>query len=311
MTVRVVGKEAVEGREALDQPFAVVETVHAEHQAPVRHGGNHPLDHRGALAVGGLGHDGIDVHPDREDARTNAVSINLHHAGLAHSLASPDVLDRVTEAVQVVLGLEAHDVIGAEVAQEFGMHGKGAQHLVVRERYVQEETQRLAQAVLPQHPSQGNQVVVMDPDQVARFEYPFEPLREETIRLQVGVVGRVVVVESLDKIMKQWPQHAVGKAVIVRIKDRPRQVDGRERRTLSTRQLHLCGLIVDQFATPAEPQPAPGLDGRQQAHCEAARRRELARDRDPVRNSHQPCAHSASSQLRLSRIAQSTIPTML
>ena len=78
------------------------------------------------------------------------------------------VLDVVEEAVPVRLGLEADHVVGEQRADEHVVRRQRGEDFPSRERNVEEEAHRVVAPHAPQLLAARDEVVVVDPDVVAR-----------------------------------------------------------------------------------------------------------------------------------------------
>jgi hypothetical protein len=223
----------------------------------------------------------------------------------------PDhVGDGRAEALEILLRLEAHEVVGQQVADQFVVHGQRPQRLDVRERNVQEEPERLADAALPQVPPERDEVVVVHPNEIVVAQQRLQAIREQAIDALIGGVVRVRVVQRAHEVVEQRPQGAVAEPAIVGLVILERQVDRGERDVLPVHQRGRSGHAVHGLAAPAEPQAALRLHGGEDAHGESAGGGGALRHGDAVGDGDDP-VHSASSQERLSRIAELMMPTRL
>ena len=70
------------------------------------------------------------------------------------------------------LGLEAHDVVGAEIGHQLARHRHGFEHRRWHERDVQEETNATFEALLAQQAGEGDEMIVVRPHRVVALPEP-------------------------------------------------------------------------------------------------------------------------------------------
>ncbi len=223
---------------------------------------------------------------------------------------SPELAHAGTERFEVACGLEAERVVGEERAHQLAVYRQRAQHLDVWERNVQEESQPLPYAGRSQLLTKRNQVIVVHPDEIVIAQQGKQPVCEQPVDPLVRGVLRVDELEFVGEIVKERPERPVAEADVMQLVIFASKIGGCETDSPTAREPRLARCAVHHFAAPAEPEPAAGLHGRQYADSEPAGCGALAWQRDPIRHCDE-AAHTRSSQLRLRRTAELTIPTML
>src|SRR5690606_36277493 len=95
---------------------------------------------------------------------------NANAAIRPQGLRTEQMFDAAVKRTQIVLGLEADDVIAGEIAQQLRIARQHPQHLDIRKGNVQEEAERTLHPELAQAPAERDQMIVMDPNQIARLQ---------------------------------------------------------------------------------------------------------------------------------------------
>ena len=185
------------------------------------------------------------------------------------------------------LCLKADEVVSQQGAQELREWRQGAQHLEVRKGDVQEEADRLSYALCAQLLRQGNEVIVVHPDQIAGREQRREPRGKQCVGLLVGGVFLVFVAKAGEEVVKERPQRAVGEAAVVALVERLRQRDGGIAQGFTAGDLRLPGLLGGGLAVPPEPESTAGAHGGEHADRKPSRGRGF-RERHAVGDVDEP-----------------------
>src|SRR5688572_5792693 len=156
------------GREALDEPFAVVETIHTEQQLAAKQTRDEPLHLLIALRFRSLGSNGLDVDADGKDADVDLASIGDDVRCRADRLLAENVAYSRSKPPQVLLGLKTDEIVLTEIANELRVHRQDAEHFDVRKRNVQEEAERPVHSGGAQIAPCGDELVVVNPDWTRR-----------------------------------------------------------------------------------------------------------------------------------------------
>ncbi|MCY1420490.1 hypothetical protein D9M71_361120 [compost metagenome] len=295
--------------EPVDDALRIVEAVHSHQQGPADQAFLQ-FDGAGGLGCGlrqpaeAIGVDAHREHADAEVVRTEVVAppVRRRRAEYAGQVAG--------EVGGVVLGLEADQVVFGEGPDQLGMVGQGGQDVGRRHRDVQEEADAVGVAAGAQGLGEGDQVVVVHPEDVVRLQQRAQAFGEELVDAQVAAEVRLVELREVQPVMQDRPQHAVGEAVVVLLEvvrthvgeDVPHvaALDGGERRRLL---LHL--------AAPAEPEPAALAHGRFHRDGEppGGEGASLVGYRHPV-GDHYESRHRPSSQRMDRRMAELIRPAI-
>ena len=130
------------------------------------------------------------------------------------------------EVVAVGGGLEAEHVGRQHVPEQAADAGRDHRRFGRRERHVEVEAGRVAQAALPQAPRQAHQVVVMHPDPVVRLEQRRQVLGEAPVHPAIGLQILAAEGHQVREAVQHRPEHAVGVARVVAAVLGLRQVEG-------------------------------------------------------------------------------------
>jgi hypothetical protein len=111
----------------------------------------------------------------------------------------------VEERLHVAVGLEAHDIVGEQRAHQGPVLGQGDDKLRRRPGDVEKEAHLPPGAQPLQLRAQRDQVVVLDPDQVARLQQRRERLGEQAVHPVVSDAEAAVVGDKIRPVMAQRP----------------------------------------------------------------------------------------------------------
>ena len=90
------------------------------------------------------------------------------------TVGAEHALGAVAEVARMLLGLEADQVVGAEIGDQLARHRHRLHHRRRRERDVQEEAERPVEALLAQHAAERDQVIVVRPQRVVGLQHGAE-----------------------------------------------------------------------------------------------------------------------------------------
>ena len=116
--------------------------------------------------------------------------------------------------------------------------------------------------------AEGDQVIVVHPEQVVRLEQGLQGVREALADPDVALVVVAIEAGEVGAVVKERPQGAVREAVVVLLVVLVRQVRGRRGESAAIESLGRDAGAVGDLAAPAEPQPAGLLEGVEQRHRE-------------------------------------------
>ena len=186
--------------------------------------------------------------------------------------------------------LEAHEVIAQHRAHE---------PLVIRQRNeqprcrpgdVQEKADTVFDAAGAQTLSQGDQVVVMHPDEVVFLDHRRDAFGEPFVDPLVSLGGFLFVLSQIEPVVEQRPQRRIRIAVVIFVDVLLREVHRRGRHAFERLFGHFAGERLDILARPAEPDAAVFLQRRVERACQSAlrsRRAPRLRHGNPVRDNKQ------------------------
>ena len=174
-------------------------------------------------ALGLLG-EGLGVDADRVGESAHAPAVKPHPFAVDHG--AQQALRAVAEVARMLLGLEADDVVGAEIGHHLARDGHRLQHRGRHERHVQEEAQRAGKTLLAQHAAERQQVIVVRPHRVVWLQHLSERGGEGLVDGEIAEIVLAAVMHQAEPEMQQRPQRAVGEADIegtmrLRPRDRP------------------------------------------------------------------------------------------
>jgi len=187
--LRIPLQGPLEGPQPLRNALGVVQPVHACHQL-ARKAGPHAQGFPARLGGGGQAPEGLVVDADgagprRQGAfaqadpgdRPPALDLHVRDEGLQAGL----------EVVPVPLGLEGQEGVLQEIPEEGRPPGHLQEDVRGREGDVEEEGALRVGVGLVQDARQGDQVVVVDPDEIARSGVLSEDRGELAVHLPVGL----------------------------------------------------------------------------------------------------------------------------
>ena len=307
LVLGVLLDQTAEGLEAVRQTLGIIQPVDADGEGAVRQAFGNPQHLLVALGAYGVLGEALGIDADR-------IGEGAHPAPgqpdpLTVDRGAQQALRAVAKVARMFLGLEAHDVVGAEIGHQLARHRHGFEHRRRHERDVQEETDATFEALLAQQAGEGDEMVVMRPHRVVALQQRRQRRGEGAIDREVAFVILATEMHQPQAEVQQRPQRPVGEADVEAAIGVGRQVDrgiGDAARLDDGR----CRGLRGETTAPPEPHRAGG----QQV---AQRNGQAARSRAPrlgnghaVGDDYEAC-HSPSSQLRESRMADRIRPTWL
>lgn len=200
--------------------------------------------------------------------------------GLGH-----DITDEIGG---IAVGLKADDVILQQQRHQPFVIGQRGQHLRRRHRDVKKEPDAVSMTASPQRVGDRDEVIIVNPDHVVGFDDLFEFRGETVIDAEIATQIAAGKLGEIKAVMEDWPQHPIGKAVVIFLVIFPREIGD-----------DIFDVVVVEFAgrqlvgrshltAPAEPHAAVSGQCRPQCHFETARPLgTIARGhRNPVGNDH-------------------------
>ena len=134
---------------------------------------------------------------------------------VAHDAAAGLVDDVVEEGAQVVLGLEADHVVGAQRPDQGCMARQGGEDFHRRERGVQEEPHGPGYPRAAQLFTHRDEVVIVDPDQVLRIDQAYQFLGEDGVDLQIARVVLLTECRQVETVVEERPKGTIGETVVI------------------------------------------------------------------------------------------------
>ncbi|MNC22518.1 hypothetical protein D3C75_705200 [compost metagenome] len=207
------------------------------------------------------------------------------------------------EVAGIVVGLETDQVVVGECADQLQMVGQRGQQVGRRHGDMQEETDAVVVPLSTQGLRQGDQVVVVHPENVVRCEERTQALGKELVDPLVTTEIGLAELRQIDPVVQDRPQHPVGEAVVVLIEVARAHV-GQDVLQVPTIDGRGWWRLIGHLPAPAKPEALALLHGGMHRHGKAPRRRAslLVGNRHPIGDHHES-RHSPSSQLMDRRIA--------
>ena len=156
----------------------------------------------------GLGIDthGKDAEPDFSIGHLHPVDVYREPQNLG---------ERGSEVPEIRRGVEA-DEVGAEQSPEQPIPlGQGPEQLFGRKGYMKEEADPGVGQPAAEELGKQQELIVVDPDEVARLVMLGDHIGESFVDLYVGLPVAHVKRDLVDQIMEEGPENPVGKAFVV------------------------------------------------------------------------------------------------
>ena len=157
----------------------------------------------------------VGVDADRVDHRLHRPAA-MHEAAVLVGPNAEDLAGAFQESLAIGAGVEADHVVGAQRAQQLVGARQGVQQRRRHEGRVQEEADAVAHAERAQRLAEGDQVIVVHPDQVVGPQQRLQRLGEAAVDRDVAVVVLAMEVQQAEPEMQQRPQRAVGEVQVER-----------------------------------------------------------------------------------------------
>jgi hypothetical protein len=153
------------------------------------------------------------VAAHRKDAESHLPAGELNPVDVHHE--AQDVGEGGGEVAEIGGGVEADQVGAEEALEELSAGREGSEQLLGGERDVEEEPDpRLRQPAADQS-RQQQELIVVDPDQVAGPVLRHHHLGELLVGLDVGVPVAGLEGDLVQEIVEQGPEDPVGEALVI------------------------------------------------------------------------------------------------
>ena len=152
---------------------------------------------------------------------------------------------------------------------------------------MQEEPDAIAVAAATHRVGDRDEMVVMDPDQIIFLDDLFELGGKMIIDLEISAEIPARELGKVDPVMQDWPQHAIGKAVVVFVKAFLRKIGNHIFDIVMSKRARLKRIAGCDLAAPAQPETAVIVKRWPQCDFETASAGgTVVRNRDAIRNDH-------------------------
>jgi hypothetical protein len=157
---------------------------------------------------------------------------------------------------QIIAGLKSDQIIGAECLHQPIVPRHRHIHLSRRERYVQEKAEPALDAELAQFLAHGDQMIIVDPDQIVVAEIGSQLFGEQPVDPAISDIGIPIEAREIEPIVKQRPERAIGKAAVVAVEISLAQIDRDEGDVGGSQHLGPGLVEIGNLPAPAEPDAA-------------------------------------------------------
>src|SRR5262245_45298104 len=126
-------------------------------------------------------------------------------AGLAHE----KLAGTPHEVLAILGGLEAYEVIGGKIGCELACRRQDVEHRLRRERDMQEKTDLEIDTQIAQRPAEWDQMIIVDPQDVAGLEKRRQDLGKFLIGSAIALVVATRIGDEAGAVMEQRPQASI------------------------------------------------------------------------------------------------------
>lgn len=144
--------------------------------------------------------------PGYNDVPARVVRIRSRQPASAEALA---------EIPCIRLGLKAQQIIAGHGMQEFFAPRKRQEDIRGGPGDMHEKPDPVPDSKQPQFSGQGDQVIIMDPDQIIGADQRRETFSEKAIDAEITLGVAPAEIGQVNSVMAQGPEHAVREAVII------------------------------------------------------------------------------------------------
>ncbi len=199
-----------------------------------------------------------------ESLRVDADRIGAHQRGHSEhfepavaQIAGIAIVDQVAGQIgDVVLGLQADDVIGAKRAGDPLMLRQGLKDVGRRERDMQEEPGRPLDPGAAEAVAHQQEMVVVHPDLILGAGLVGDQIGDALVDMRIDVEGAGIEMRQIEAAVEHRPGDAIGEVDVEAIIFVAGQVGEDEFDPLVLQPGGALGRFVDQIAGPADPDAA-------------------------------------------------------
>ena len=210
---RVPLEQTLEGEQAAGDPLRVVEAVDGNDQAraPRRLRNRSASASTSGAAAERVERCGVDAHGERSDADRASGEVDAPLVGLA----AQHVGRRCQEVEHVRDGVEADQGRPEHALQQLAPPWQEPEDLGRGKRHVEEEADRRVGQPPPHQVRHQGQLVVVDPDQIARTVLVDDGVGEPPVDALVGLPALGLERQLIELVVEQRPQDSIGESVVV------------------------------------------------------------------------------------------------
>jgi hypothetical protein len=215
LAVLGVGAEKVIDRlNAVGEPLGIIQPVDADNQRAAIQALCEPIRGDAGCVPGGDGRETGDVDTDWRDHGLN-VTAAMHETAVAVRLSAQKIDGALQECVAVAVGVKADDIARTQSVEQFLSARQGTKERRRHKRGVEEKSDALLHAEGAQFMANGEQLIVMHPDQVVRPKQRGKGRGECAVD---GAIAGIIVLakgNQAEPVQQQRVQRAIGETVVI------------------------------------------------------------------------------------------------
>ena len=308
--IGIHGEKTLERIHALSEALGVIEPVDSDDHGAAGEAVHHIAHKRRAHGTAGKPAELVGLDADWKDSDSHG-PLGAPES-IATALLQAALVFQITREIGgVVLSLEAHEIVSAQLRDQPFVIGQRREYLRRREWDVEEKPDRIAMAAIAQHLRQRDEMVIVHPDHVVGSQPIVDLGGKERVHSPVAAEVAAREFRKVETVMQDGPQDPIGEAVVVFLIVRRREIRHDIRKAAFLDGAGSDVLVRRYRPAPAEPQTAVALeqgtngDGQAPGLIGAV----PARDCYSIRNDDQPRQYR-SSQLRDNRMAVKISPAI-
>ncbi len=188
----------------MGSPFRIIQPVHADDERATLHALFEPFGDFALRRALGLARKGARVDANwRRDGRHGMTVDERRHARLDRHIQN--IAHAIFEVVQMPLGLKADDIIGAEHMHQFVRARQDGEQACRHEGDVKKEADTIVDAKRAQRHGERDQMIVVNPDEIARLDQRRERARISPVDVQIRIEMGAVEFDEARLEMQQRP----------------------------------------------------------------------------------------------------------